>query len=223
MLIGEFVVNTKICKSCELIKPHSDFYKSINYKDGLQSICKDCSKRKIRKNKTIKTFDIPLNIDSSQPLKTCIQCWVEKPATSDYFSFASRTKDDLKVICRKCEQINNEFSKVNQYIQEIYIDADKILYRCENCGRFLERDRFRSHKAFENNIYTPMCIDCINDYVSSPDNNGFLKKCRICGEIKTATSDNFHIHIHKEGFLRDECKECNNRARNELRKKVKII
>jgi hypothetical protein len=215
------MVKKKECKSCRIVKSLTDFYSNSKYKDGVNPICKSCYKRKIQKKNTIKTFAIPVDIDYSQPLKVCIQCWVEKPASSDYFAYDSKTKDCLKVICQKCEQINNEFFEENEYIQESNNNTCSQLHRCGNCGRLLEKERFRNHKSYKDHIFTPMCIDCINNFVSFPNNNGGTKKCRICGITKVATSDNFQVHIYKRGFLRDECRECNNKNRNEHRQSSK--
>ena len=41
-------MNTKTCWKCKVVKPVSEFYRDCTKKDGLQSICKPCTKKRNR-------------------------------------------------------------------------------------------------------------------------------------------------------------------------------
>ena len=62
-------LNTKYCRNCNTIKPHSEFTKNKQLKDGLYSKCKECLKQKNKRyyemSKTIKEIETELIINNS--------------------------------------------------------------------------------------------------------------------------------------------------------------
>lgn len=111
----------KACPKCKIDKPHGDFYKDKNKKDGLHYNCKDCENIKT-KNKQ----DRYKNLNSKKDFKTlgeiyyktCFKCQETKLGKNFPKNFSS--KDGFRTICKECNiweriKYNYDLSKEDFY------------------------------------------------------------------------------------------------------------
>jgi hypothetical protein len=129
----------KVCYTCHKEKEISQFNKNIKRKDGLQSICKECSKERSkkfyadnkekhkqtatdRKNKVIKVNK--QLIYDYQKLRGCIDCKENDPVCLD-FDHVSGEK--IETISR---MIHNGHSTAS-----LLDEISKCVIRCSNCHR----------------------------------------------------------------------------------------
>lgn len=86
----------KVCPTCRVEKPKSEFFKAKDKSDGVQSCCKDCHKEKMKlyQSKLRQTQrDTPES-------KQCSGCKTVKPASE--FSKARNQVSNLAPWCREC-------------------------------------------------------------------------------------------------------------------------
>lgn len=63
-------METKVCKKCGRELPVEEFYKTPGYKDGLDSVCKECRKDRMKENYKARKSEnvrrkesLPFNVD----------------------------------------------------------------------------------------------------------------------------------------------------------------
>lgn len=97
-------VEHKKCPGCQEIKPISEFYKNNSRKDGLQTLCKNCSLKAVKKSKEIKKTQTPKVIPEN--MKKCPRCGEIKPI-SEFGKNVSK-KSGYESACKKCERIRDK-------------------------------------------------------------------------------------------------------------------
>lgn len=100
----------KHCTGCDTMYPQTTafFHRNRKAKDGLQNYCKECQKGlQRRKRDRIKSGDHVVRskpVASQEGHKICSQCFMEFPATREYFHKYNMGVDGLKPECRGCAQ-----------------------------------------------------------------------------------------------------------------------
>lgn len=118
-------MNKKICTTCKVEKPVSEYHKHKDGKFGVTSKCKNCTKEYRKKYKQMpKTFVSE---------KHCSYCGQTK--TADQFYKNSHSKDGLMSICRVC---HNEETKQHRHENPEYHKEYKKQYYSENREEILE-------------------------------------------------------------------------------------
>lgn len=103
--MSELYPTVKICASCKLEKPLSEFHKMSASPDGYRPSCKVCRKERDNQPKII--LQRPLFIFS----KVCARCQEEKPI--EQFNRMSDTKDGYHVHCRHCQSEYNHQHRID--------------------------------------------------------------------------------------------------------------
>ena len=150
----------KRCSECGILKPLSEYNRSIGGKYGVQSLCKICSKEKgqnyIKRNKQ-KNLDKELNgiILPETDLKMCSVCKEYKPRSDFHKSMG--TCDGKQYVCIKCkgerrkkkyrENPENELKKSREYRQT---ERGKFLHRNKEHRRRMQKNATpEEHKITE--------------------------------------------------------------------------
>ncbi len=130
----------KKCTYCKLEKPKTEFSKNATRKDGIQNICKECSKRRLieahkksysnRKHiiKENRKEEIERNkqIVAEHKLGGCKFCSEKDPVTLDFHHVNPKEKDlSISVIIHRYT--------TNKLVKEI----EKCIVLCSNCHRKL--------------------------------------------------------------------------------------
>lgn len=119
----EIVNRSKICSSCGVEKPHSEFYKQKDKKDGLRSNCKTCISEKSkqrwssdsnfrkrgnmrsRKHALMKNYGLTMddffNLVEEQGGK-CAICQIDLPHTKPVVDHCHVTGKVRGILCHKC-------------------------------------------------------------------------------------------------------------------------
>jgi hypothetical protein len=99
---------TKLCKQCGEVKQKTEFYITKTTKDGLCHRCKTCKHENDIKQKTRNAKNRALNPPSTDSLKKCTYCGVEKPL-NEFFNCDSN-KDGKHFRCKSCSaQLDKEY------------------------------------------------------------------------------------------------------------------
>jgi hypothetical protein len=91
------MINTRVCSTCKIEKPLSEFHKDTTHGGGYQYYCKSC--RAVRP---------PRKSPQTIERKICNNCGVEKPVTEFY----SSKRDGISHVCKKCEKDLYGYKKV---------------------------------------------------------------------------------------------------------------
>ena len=124
----------KICGTCKIEKPFTDFYKNSHHSDGIQSYCKNCNRlwvrNRYRKNKTYydsKNKDVRERnrkfILEYLKTKECIDCGEKDPIVLEF---------DHKE--HKNNNVSSMVSRLNS-IKTIIKEIEICVVRCANCHR----------------------------------------------------------------------------------------
>ncbi len=118
-------METKICKVCgrELTLDH--FSKSKAFKDGYQSTCKECQKKKKLKKEGISTDNFIM-----EGTRVCPVCGKELPISE--FGLDRRSPDGRRWLCRNCDELHKNINqgKDKNYFRKLRLKVDPE-YRAE--------------------------------------------------------------------------------------------
>lgn len=192
----------KVCKSCNKVKPVSEFYTQTNSKGHTypRSTCKKCYKANQNYGGALKPKD--------SPLKLCKGCNTEKP-TSEFHKHAKRY-DGLQSFCKAC---NNTAARKKQKEAVVVIkpvetkkgeSKSKCYFNetekyCPRCSRILPNEKFSKDRSSASGLYL-YCKDCERARKS--------KICRGCGEVKPYSEFYFVETSGGRKISSKECKAC---------------
>lgn len=134
------------CVDCKIVKPIDDFIKDKSRRNGITSLCKQCSRVRYSKkvNKSPKKKEI-LSIEE----KTCSKCKIIKPL-SDY----CRSGNGFRAECKVCKKEYNGRSRdlINKASRERARRKEKTddLYKLTNNVRGLINQAIRKNKGIKN-------------------------------------------------------------------------
>lgn len=172
---NKIAIKEKKCAQCKKILPASMFYSNIRKKDGLTSICIDCSKKKgneyilkwekerSRKNQQI---DFTLFPDYEKKCKSCNRIF---PISMFYKKI--RSKDGLSSNCIECDR---KYVKEKRLLKRRSRKKPKIPKEklCKKCNRTLPSSEFHKNCDSSDGL-ARICRDCKNtlqrEYFSRPE------------------------------------------------------
>ncbi len=131
----------KLCSSCQIVKPTTDFWKRARNVDGLCYACKLCEIKRRKQRIQNKMID----------MKTCCRCRVTKPIKS--FIADKHQSDGYIYYCKDCAKISRRkrrpdkievaifkktcsFCQLNKLSTEFHRSSrchDKLNYYCKMC------------------------------------------------------------------------------------------
>lgn len=142
----------KRCSRCEQVLPKTQFFKSVDKSDGLQSWCKDC-RYTTRERKNPPKEPVP------EGLKRCYKCKQLLPATLEFFSAAKNTRDRLQAGCKQCFKAYREQNRhriLAQKHEHYVLNADKInaakmryYYARKEYFNSLDEENYREYKQHQ--------------------------------------------------------------------------
>ncbi|KYK22188.1 hypothetical protein AYK24_08440 [Thermoplasmatales archaeon SG8-52-4] len=206
-------VKNKKCKKCKKILQVSKFNKSINFKDGFDSICKNCWTMLIQdyKNKWAKErANNPIMING----KKCSLCNQVLPVSSFYPD--DYNKDGYRPYCIECELKKAELNTIRWEEERLKSTEVKKEKTCNICNRRLPISQFHKSRKYKDG-YWSTCISCnknrLADYVVKWEehrdkNNEVLvaKECNVCKQILPVSS--FSMNKKTKDGLVAICKNC---------------
>lgn len=118
---------SKVCNSCNLNKPLSNFYKDSSLKCGYRGKCKECT------NKVVDMYAPTITTDKN---RKCNICKVNQPLLN--FHKSKRSKGGYFITCKTCQNIKrtNRNKQPDTYIKEKE-------YRKKNIHKTRNRQKFR--------------------------------------------------------------------------------
>lgn len=166
----------KQCNVCKDWKDESEFNKYKGSKDGLQSACRVCQQKQVRKsrekNRVTSPYVAKSTIRNEQGQKQCSKCKQWKDESE--FCGKINSKDGLNNICRSCQHIydmarSKQRSKMYHQIKEQerkqnekYNEKGQLLQQCFCCKelKVLNSDNFAPNKQNRDG-YLGVCRNCI--------------------------------------------------------------
>lgn len=90
----------KVCSSCKIEKPKSEYHLQKRTHDGLQCYCKSCKNIKLQEYKKKKLLNSPQIVE-----KSCSDCNTVKPVNS--FQFNPLHSDMYNNFCKECKSLRD--------------------------------------------------------------------------------------------------------------------
>lgn len=111
-------MNSKVCKTCSIEKPFSDFNKSKKYTDGYTNKCKSCKNLQTNETRTKLKEGRVLEYENKKDeyVKTCTKCDNSKKLSDFYFENNKLLSSSRCKICFK-EKVNEYRAKNNEVIK----------------------------------------------------------------------------------------------------------
>ncbi len=136
---------TKVCKTCQVEKPTSEFYKHPKGIHGVEGHCRTCKLKKY-KDET-KELRQKREVERNKKLlrdghKTCMSCQILK--TADCFNKRSCSADGLAYYCKDCVA-----KKKAEQTYKDRANENKRMARKERPNEFHKRDRERYLRSRE--------------------------------------------------------------------------
>lgn len=117
---------TQICSCCKKEKPKEDFYVRSKNKSNIQSICKECNKKKYNKNRNEKGLKEKYNLLLEKGGK-CANCGLEVTLNNtvvfDFHHLDENTKTFSITTSRSIKK------------EDLYTEIKKCIILCSNCHR----------------------------------------------------------------------------------------
>lgn len=178
---------TKVCKTCRIEKPVSDFYKDSRALDGYRYECINCFY--IRQGEDPKAhsrkFLLPIGVSS----KTCNRCGFEK--SIEEFPKNSSSRDGYKSICKICNyattktsrEANKEQHKERTHAEYVRNVETKRKYRRENAEDI--KAYYRNRRA-NDPVYRQKMNEYQSEYASShrEQMNRYVRKWKEANPLK---------------------------------------
>ncbi len=176
---GKITPIEKQCPSCEQMLPADHFVKNIRKKDGLDYVCKECSKlmrehytllwSKERKSQNQMEFSLFPKLE-----KTCSICHKTKLLTMFYTR--SNSKDGYNSSCKECNLKSQKLYIEKQKKSPKVIPENKV---CSACKQLLPASKFNNSKHRKDGLDIH-CKEChnkkYNEYKAKPDVNKRMKE-----------------------------------------------
>lgn len=143
-------IQTRICATCKIDKPLTEYHKNSHQKLGREYRCKVCRSSKNKERlvkKRVKTV-IP-------DTKLCGMCNEEK--LSDNFWKSIGYKDGLYKFCKPCGYI------VRKKQREKFSKSDKKMKKCSTCNQIKSVKEFGNLQASSDGLQYKCCI-CQSEY-----------------------------------------------------------
>lgn len=207
------IPDEKTCIKCQRVLPVSQFTKSINYKDGLDNICKECWSQRRKENKA-RWREERLRKPDSITQKKCPSCRRVLPI-SGFYKVDGR-KDGLSFYCKECE-----LKKQREYSQKWEEERSQRKTEpkekeCNICHRVLPISKFYKNRRFKDGI-NATCIECETkrkrEYIVSWKENRDQKKdyppekeCIKCHRVLPIS--HFNKNKRRKDGLTSACKDC---------------
>lgn len=156
--------NSKICRTCNKDLPLEDFHKNKRkcYKDGRNSQCKFCCRKKekdhIKKYKPVKR-------------KKCSECKVIKPASEFHKNGGKRT--GLCEDCKDCRNVKVVEKRYNLQKGQLELMKKEVNYKCEICNNELPLAVDHCHST--ERVRGLLCSNCNTGLGQFKDNIKLLK------------------------------------------------
>ena len=127
----------KECKECHRILPVSEYFNNMHFKDGRNSNCKRCMKKK---SQALKQRWKEQRAHTELPVeKLCLHCYQTFPITS--FCQTVNTKDGFDSLCKNClKKRRGEYKE--RWIQDRQKTPPKTKKTCPGCKRTLSASAF---------------------------------------------------------------------------------
>jgi hypothetical protein len=142
---------TKICSSCKIEYPISNFSKRIALPDGLNIYCKYCEK--LHRSNRIENFKNEGYIEKET--KLCAKCKETKPISE--FNKQASSKDGYRPHCRECQKLDRKKS-INKRLLFGYVQISEKT--CTQCNQTKPIDQFMPEKT-NSTGHTAWCIECL--------------------------------------------------------------
>jgi hypothetical protein len=172
----------KKCSSCKIQKLNSEFnFNKINH-DGLQSICRDCSAKAMKKHRDKNRSKNQNGITLSVEEKTCNKCKLLLPI--NLFGKRIANNDGLSSICKDCDLIKTHKRREVEANSLSDVADDEIVD-----GLFIKqlKERYNNCCAYcENKPLTTLSIDHIIPISKGGRHakSNLLPACRCCNSKK---------------------------------------
>jgi len=206
-------IESKTCIKCNKILPISQFTRSVNIKDGFDSICKTCQtqrKKEYKKRWKKQRLQKPDSIKE----KECPSCHRILPLSEFYESDSH--KDGLSFYCKRCSLQKQKYCS-DKWEQERSKKRTMIKEKeCNICHRVLPISQFYKNRRFKSGI-NATCIRCEHrrqiEYIanwkekrSQKEEIIDEKECIGCHRILPISS--FNQNKRRKDGLTSSCKEC---------------
>jgi hypothetical protein len=206
-------VKVKICNKCLRFLPVSHFNKSINYKIGLDGVCKKCQIDLTQEYKT-RWAEERKNSSFSIDKKSCTSCNRVLPISSFYHKEYS--KDGFHCYCIECDLAKAEINAVKWHEERLKTNLLPKEKSCNICKRLLPISQFHKSRRYRDGLWAT-CINCVKtrqegynqEWEESRSNNDEIlvaKECNACYEILPVSSFSRNKR-HKDGLV-GTCKKC---------------
>lgn len=213
----------KMCLTCEIERPLSDFAIARNRPDGLQDFCKPCAIKKKIQCKT--KLD---NIRNEKRVLGCVFCSENDVRCIDlaHFDRTAKLRNKSGKVVQPCQiQSKSLLEKELKLVQPICSnchsdqteDEDKILYQNgKQTNIFLEKIASRRRIIKNEKIKRGCCVDCklpVDDRLRKFDFD------HVRGERIWHISDMaVRVHLYTDQQIVDEMAKCDLRCKNCHRK-----
>lgn len=132
----------KYCKSCNIFKSVNEFNKNKVKKDGLQDLCRECTKQRFKKyysensefhkkvvfkNNKRKLAKRKIFYEDFKSTLKCSKCNENHPATLD-FHHLDKNKKEYDVASMMCRGYS---------VEKVMTEVNKCIVLCSNCHRKL--------------------------------------------------------------------------------------
>jgi hypothetical protein len=188
----------KICASCHIAKPKSEFHKNSRSKDGLHSYCRACNKAKTSKHlKSQKGIKYLQNYYKTDKGKKIIRNAVEKKRAQGYYRFG---KGALPILKQGAKKRGITFSLSIGELEEWWKKTPDICYYCntgidehkrlrdyilEYRGENFEIRKFkRFYRSSKHKRIDWLTLDRMNNELGYTIGN-LVKSCWICNSLKS--------------------------------------
>lgn len=158
---GVDVTGVKVCSTCKVEKPKSEFNKNASARDGLKSQCKECTTSADKKRVLVNKLKNVRGVDTTG-IKVCSVCKEKKPKSAFYKNMSSR--DGLYSRCKECdsrdmrtrrERIRLANEETRAWLENTQVSEK----RCPTCGEIKSSDGFYSKISTPSGLST-YCKEC---------------------------------------------------------------
>lgn len=208
----------KVCLACKENKPKSEFYKNASARDGLDHVCKSCSKFASKQRALANKLKNANGIDTTG-VKVCSAC-KKKKLKSEFNKNASR-RDGLQYQCKECALSAVKKSILaNKLKNSCGIDMSGVKF-CSACKENKPKGEFFKNASSRDGLGS-RCKECVSRYARAynkrtrraneearargEDIQATEKYCSACGETKP--SNDFYRSLSVTSGLTSHCKKC---------------
>ena len=153
------------CRKCNEMRPHHCFRKNNVRHNGIDTICKNCAKKKNPKSKGRKRNPTRIN-EKGQKEKFCTGCNSFK--TFDLFNKSIGHSYGISTRCSRCQKKKPSYQHSLDKLKQERIEANKILNQsvidngkvCSACHTLKPHTSFKEVKQYRDGFHKK-CNDCV--------------------------------------------------------------